>query len=110
MRIRDRAAGLTRFELEGFKNPGGFTKYSGYLVVQQKRPGANYLDRDKLLTHVSIYWFTGTGGSAANWYFEAAQTRSGYREVENATPTGVPVFRWDYRSAQKFAKRTNNIV
>jgi hypothetical protein len=59
---------------------------------------------------VSIYWFTGTGGSAANHYFEDAQTGAGYREVENATPTGVSVFPWDFRSVQKFSKRANNIV
>ena len=71
---------------------------------------ANYLTRDKLLTHVSIYWFTGTDGSAANHYFEDAQTGAGYREVENATPTGVSVFPWDFRSVQKFSRRANNIV
>jgi len=130
--------GLTPFELEGFKNLDGFMKYNGYQVIQQKRPGtlgyglvdspvaqlawnselfvgfdgsgANYVDRDRLLTHASIYWFTGTGGSAANHYFEDAQTGAGYREVENATPTGVSVFPWDFRSVQKFAKRANNIV
>lgn len=129
---------LTPFEKEGFANLNGFLKYNGYQVIQQKRPGtlafglvdspvaqlawntelffgflcegANFVDRDKFLTHVSIYWFTGTGGSAANIYFEDAQSGAGYREAENKTPTGVAVFPWDFRSVRSFAERANNIV
>jgi pimeloyl-ACP methyl ester carboxylesterase len=134
----DDMEGLTPFELEGFKNLDGFLKYNGYQVIQQKRPGTlgyglvdspaaqlawntelffgfdgsgvPHTDRDRFLTHASIYWFTGTGGSAANHYFEDAQSGAGYREVWNAAPTGVSVFPWDYRSVQKFARRGNNIV
>jgi pimeloyl-ACP methyl ester carboxylesterase len=129
---------LTPFELEGFKNLDNFQKYSGYQAIQQKRPatlgfglvdspaavlawnaelffgfegeGSRYADREKYLTHASIYWFTGTGGSAANVYFEDAQTGAGYREDWNATPTGVSVFPWDFRSVRSFAERGNNIV
>ena len=129
---------LTPFEMEGFKNLDNFRKYSGYQEIQAKRPGtlayglvdspiaqlawncelffgfegqgAASLDRDRFLTHVSIYWFTGTGGSAANCYFEDAQTGAGYREARNDTPTGVGVFPFDYRSVRSFAERSNNIV
>ena len=129
---------LTPFEREGFANLDKFQKYSGYQPIQQKRPatlgyglvdspaallawnaelffgfegeGAGFLDRDKYLTHASIYWFTGTGGSAANIYYEDAQTGAGYREDWNATPTGVSVFPWDFRSVRSFAARGNNIV
>lgn len=129
---------LTPFEMEGFGNLDKFRKYSGYQPIQQKRPGtlgfglvdspaavlawnaelffgfegegAQLVDRDRFLTHASIYWFTGTGGSAANEYFEDAQTGAGYREDWNATPTGVSVFPWDFRSVRSFAERGNNIV
>ena len=129
---------LTPFEREGFANLDKFQKYSGYQPIQQKRPatlgyglvdspaallawnaelffgfegeGARFVDRDKYLTHASIYWFTGTGGSAANIYYEDAQTGAGYREDWNATPTGVSVFPWDFRSMRSFAERGNNIV
>jgi len=129
---------LTPFEREGFANLDKFQKYSGYQPIQQKRPatlgyglvdspaallawnaelffgfegeGAGFVDRDKYLTHASIYWFTGTGGSAANIYYEDAQTGAGYREDWNATPTGVSVFPWDFRSVRSFAARGNNIV
>ena len=72
--------------------------------------GAKFADREKYLTHASIYWFTTTAGSAANIYLEDAQSGSGYREDWNATPTGVSVFPWDFRSVRSFAERGNNIV
>jgi pimeloyl-ACP methyl ester carboxylesterase len=129
---------LTPFEMAGFANLESFEKNSGYLAIQQKRPGtlgyglvdspvaqlawntelffgfdgagATSVDRETYLTHASIYWFTGTGGSAANHYFEDAQSGAGYREEWNATPTGVSVFPWDYRSVRSFAERSTNIV
>ncbi|MDO8359476.1 MAG: epoxide hydrolase [Devosia sp.] len=134
----DDMAGLTPFELEGFKNLDNYLRYNGYQVIQQKRPGtlgyglvdspagqlawntelffgfqgegARSVDRERFLTHASIYWFTATGGSAASHYFEDAQTGAGYREERNTTPTGVSVFPWDYRSVRKFSERANSIV
>ncbi len=129
---------LSPFELEGMGNLNSFQKYSGYADIQSKRPGTlayglvdspvaqlawnaelffgfegqgvDLVDRDRYLTHVSIYWFTATGGSAASIYFEDSQTGSGYREIPNTTPTGVAVFPWDFRSVRSFAERSNNIV
>jgi pimeloyl-ACP methyl ester carboxylesterase len=129
---------LSPFERDGMANLDGFLKYNGYQTIQQKRPGtlayglvdspaaqlawnselffgflgegAKFVDRDKFLTHASIYWFTATGGSAANIYFEDAASGAGYREAHNPTPTGVAVFPWDYRSVRSFAERANNIV
>ena len=130
---------LTPFEKEGFANLDKFEKYNGYQIIQQKRPGTlayglvdspvgvlawntelffgfdgaavKTVDRERYLTHVSIYWFTGTSGSAANIYFEDAQTGAGTREEPvNNTPTGVAVFPWDFRSVRSFAERSNNIV
>jgi pimeloyl-ACP methyl ester carboxylesterase len=130
---------LTPFERDGFANLENFRKYSGYQDIQSKRPGtlgfglvdspvallawnaelffgflgegAGEVDRERFLTHVAIYWFTGTGGSAANMYFEGVEAgNTGYREVENPTPTGVAVFPWDFRSVRSFAERSTNIV
>ncbi|HEY4199465.1 MAG TPA: epoxide hydrolase [Devosiaceae bacterium] len=130
---------LTPFEKAGFANLDNFRKYSGYQDIQNKRPGtlayglvdspaallawnaelffgfegegATRVDRDRYLTHVALYWFTATGGSAANMYFEGTQNGgSGYREVRNDTLTGVAVFPWDFRSVRSFAERSNNIV
>lgn len=129
---------LTPFERDGFANLEAFQKYAGYQAIQQKRPatlgyglvdspvgllawnaelffgfdgiGSRFVDKDKYLTHVAIYWFTASAGSAANHYFEDAQTGAGYRETYNATPTGVSVFPWDYRSVRSFAARSTRIA
>ncbi|MGW3565366.1 epoxide hydrolase family protein [Streptomyces sp. NPDC000941] len=52
------------------------------------------LDRDAVLTNVSIYWFTNTAGSAARLYKEAASVW-GTPPERSKIPTGVAVFRGD---------------
>jgi len=42
------------------------------------------VDRDQLLANVSLYWFTRTGASAANFLYEAAHS------IEWLAPTGTP--------------------
>ncbi len=129
---------LTPFEKEGFANLDKFSGYNGYQDIQSKRPGTlgyglvdspvgqlawntelffgfegegvPHVDRDRYLAHVSIYWFTASGGSAGNIYLEDVRSGSGYREARNVTPTGVAVFPWDFRSVRSFAERANNIV
>jgi microsomal epoxide hydrolase len=49
------------------------------------------VDRDRLLTNISIYWFTATGGSSARLYYETAHTRAPRPEGTSA-PIGVAVF------------------
>lgn len=71
---------------------------------------ADYLDVDTYLTHVSIYWFTRTGGSSARHYYEDAQSGAGYRDEPNDVPTAVAVFPQDFRTVRTFAERANNIV
>ena len=129
---------LSPFEKEGMANLENYGKFAGYQPIQQKRPitlgyglvdspvgllawnselffgfsgeAAKSFDRDLFLTHASIYWFTATGGSAANIYYEDALSGSGYSEKRNNTPTGVTVFPYDFRSVRSFAERANNIV
>lgn len=130
--------GLSPFELEGFANLDMFQKYSGYQDIQSKRPGTlgyglvdspsallawnaelffgfegqgeKFVDRERYLMHVSIYWFTATGSTAAENYLENARTGAGYREMPNETPTAVASFPYDFRSVQSFARRSNNVV
>jgi epoxide hydrolase len=71
---------------------------------------ADYLDVDTFLTHVSIYWFTGTGGSSARHYYEDAQSGAGYREEPIKVPTAVAVFPEDFRTVRTFAQRSADIV
>jgi epoxide hydrolase len=131
-------AKMDDYEKEGMKNLEDFEASSGYLKIQQTRPqtlaygltdspagqlawnselfagfggeAAETLDRDRFLTHVSIFWFTATAGSSAREYYEDAKSGAGYREMPNETPTGVSVFPYDFRSVRVFAERSNNIV
>ena len=51
------------------------------------------VDRDRLLTNVSLYWFTGTARSSANSYYERFHDAGGVgAESQRSTvPTGVAV-------------------
>lgn len=126
---------LSAFEMDGFKNLDYFRKYAGYVDIQSKRPGtlgyglvdspvallawnaelffgfegerAAEVDRDRFLTHLSLYWFTGTGGQAAAFYLANAASGAGYRELPNPTPTAVAVFPNDFRSVRSFAARSH---
>ena len=121
--------------MEGFKSLENFRKYGGYADIQSKRPGtlayglvdspaallswnaelffgfegerAAQVDRDRFLTHVSLYWFTATGGQAAEFYLANAATGAGYRDLPNHTPTAVAVFPEDFRSVRKFVSRSH---
>jgi pimeloyl-ACP methyl ester carboxylesterase len=68
------------------------------------------IDRDLFLTQISIYWLTATGGSSARSYYEDMHAGFSEREEMNATPTGVAVFPYDFRTIRPFAERANNIV
>ena len=68
------------------------------------------VDRDQLLTNVSIYWLTGTARSTANSYYERFHDPSMWAPKERSTvPTGVAVFPTDV-AVRRFAERTDTIV
>ena len=68
------------------------------------------VDRDRILTDVSIYWFTATAGSAAHTYYERFNDPSMWMPQERSTvPTAVAVFPTDI-SVRPFAAKTSNIV
>jgi pimeloyl-ACP methyl ester carboxylesterase len=48
------------------------------------------VDRDQLLTNVSLYWFTRSGASAAHFLYESMRAQEWGEEGE--TPTGFAVF------------------
>jgi microsomal epoxide hydrolase len=50
------------------------------------------VDRDQLLTNVSIYWLTGTAGSSAQLYYEDAGNLRRARPPAVEVPVGVAVF------------------
>lgn len=68
------------------------------------------VDRDTLLTIVSIYWLTGTAGSSAQFYFEGAEAVraavAGAPAPPVPAPIGVAVFPRDiFVPIRRFAER-----
>jgi len=129
---------LDAFEQAGFANMESWEKNNGYQRIQQSRPGTlaygladsppgllawlaelpfgfagnavQSYDREHFLTDVSIYWFTETGGTAANVYLEDHQTNGGDDGRKVELPVGVAVFPDDFRSVRAHASENNNIV
>ncbi|WP_433383746.1 epoxide hydrolase family protein [Actinoplanes sp. CA-142083] len=68
------------------------------------------IDRDLLLTNVSLYWFTGTAGSSANLYWEAAHDPSAWAPKEKSTvPLGVALGVTDI-TVRRFAERDTPVT
>src|SRR5262249_44619568 len=66
------------------------------------------VDRDLILTDVSVYWLTGTAGSAARIYFEGARTW-GQVPPKAPVPTAVAVFPGG-TTIRPLADRDHNVV
>jgi pimeloyl-ACP methyl ester carboxylesterase len=83
-------------------SPSGQLAWSGQLL-------GTSADRDTLLTIVSIYWFTNSGGPSARFYFE---DRLGKHSTEPTTfPVGLASFAYDFRPIRKFVERDHtNLV
>jgi epoxide hydrolase len=69
------------------------------------------VNRDQLLTNVSVYWLTKTAGSSARLYYEAARSGTWGPPPVSTAPTGLAVFpREIARPIRRFAEQSNNIV
>lgn len=122
---QDRLGGLSRWRDER----------SGYAQIQSTRPqtlayaladspagqlgwytewfddyGENVgsIDRDAILTNVTVYWLTGTAGSAARLYREAAASW-GRPASRSKVPLGIAVFPGD-STVRRLAERDNEVV
>ncbi len=68
------------------------------------------MDRDRILTNVSVYWFTGTAGSAAHTYYERFNDPAMWAPKERGTvPTAAAVFPTDF-SVRSLADKIHNVV
>ena len=72
------------------------------------------VDRDQLLTNVTVYWLTGTAGSSARLYKETAND-FGRANEPSTVPTGVAVFPGEpflapLLAVRRLAERTHDIV
>ena len=69
------------------------------------------VDRDHLLTNVSVYWFTATAGSSASHYYETAHDPSAWAPRQRGTvPTGVAVSLTQDVAVRGLAERDHNVV
>ena len=71
------------------------------------------VDRDLLLTNVSLYWLTGTAGSSSRIYYERAHTtgRAAAPAEPSTAPTALAVFPAEIQIPLRHrAERTENIV
>lgn len=66
------------------------------------------VDRDLMLTNVSVYWLTGTATSAARLYKEG-RASWGQPAKRSEVPSGVAVFPGDF-GVRAIAERENNVV
>jgi pimeloyl-ACP methyl ester carboxylesterase len=95
--LTDSPAGQLAWIVEKFKE---WTN-SGHALPEDAIP------RDEILADVSVYWFTGTAGSAANMYYETMH--SGDWPTPSGVPTGVAVFAEDV-AIRRYAEGANNIA
>ena len=70
------------------------------------------VDRDRLLTNVSIYWFTNTAGSSANLYYETFHDAAAWagRPERSPVPTAVAVSKPGDVAIRRFAEPEHTIV
>jgi pimeloyl-ACP methyl ester carboxylesterase len=69
------------------------------------------VDRDHLLTNVSVYRLTGTAGSSAGHYYDVAHDPMMWAPRERGTvPTGVAVSRTQEVAIRRLAERDHNVV
>lgn len=69
------------------------------------------IDRDRLLLNISLYWFTGTAGSAAQLYYEQAHDPEMWApKPKSEVPFGVAVFNGHDVAIRRFAERSQNVV
>src|SRR5215207_4009372 len=71
--------------------------------------GTSLVERDQILTEVSLEWFTNTSASVGRYHYEEAH--AGTEPAVNHARTGVTVFSDDFKTIRVFADRDNsNIV
>ncbi|MCU1470900.1 MAG: epoxide hydrolase [Glaciihabitans sp.] len=69
------------------------------------------IDLDRMLTDISIYWFTDTARSVANSYYERFHDAAMWApKPRGTTPTGVAVFTTADFAIRRFAEKAHNIT
>jgi len=85
-------------------------KFKEWTDPAAERP-EDAIDRDRILTNVSVNWFTRAAGSSANLYYETLhEPDAGKRKARNRVPTGVAVSLTQDVTIRRWAQRENNVV
>jgi len=67
------------------------------------------VDRDTLLTNVTLYWLTATAGSAARMYYESSHNPDWFPITNSGVPTAVANFAGD-TAIRRWAEESNTIT
>jgi epoxide hydrolase len=100
--LSDSPAGLLAWIVEKFKE----------WTDEQAELPEDAVDRNHLLTNVSLYWFTATAGSSANLYYETLHDPGTWagRPERSAVPTAVAVATRGDVTIRRFAESEHTIV
>jgi epoxide hydrolase len=83
----------------------------GWIAEKYQEWAERPVDKDRLLTTVSVYWLTGTARSVANYYYERFHDYSMFAPKPRGTvPTGVAVFTTGDFAIRRFAEKAHNIT
>lgn len=84
-------------------SPAGQLAWIAEKFAEWTGPADEPVDRDHLLTTISLYWFTRSGASSANAMYEGmrvyaqmAESGQGQRQAHAGPPMGVAVFAADF--------------
>jgi microsomal epoxide hydrolase len=73
--------------------------------------GLGAVDRDQMLTNITVYWLTRTAGSSARLYYEAIRSGALGPPTVSTVPTGVAVFPAEIAPpVRAIAEQSNHIV
>jgi pimeloyl-ACP methyl ester carboxylesterase len=95
--LTDSPVGQLAWIVEKFKE----WTYSGHELPEDA------VAKDRLLTNISLYWFTASAGSSANIYYEV--THAQQAPAVSQVPTAVATFAEDL-SIRRYGERFHNIV
>lgn len=85
-------------------------KYKEWIDQSHELPEQG-IDKDRILANVSIYWFTDTARSVANFYYERFHDAAMFAPAPKGTmPTGVAVFKDGDYAIRRFAEKAHNIT
>jgi epoxide hydrolase len=92
-------------------SPAGQLAWIAEKFGQWTDGGLGSVDRDQMLTNITVYWLTRTAGSSARLYYEAARAGSSRAPVPSTVPTGVAVFPAEIAPpVRRLAEQSNHIV